>query len=56
MEEVTYWNKEMETLPRKRLEELQLQRFRERMQYVYERSPMYRRKYDDAGIKPSDIQ
>jgi phenylacetate-CoA ligase len=56
MEKVTYWNKEMETLPREKLEALQLQRFRERMQYVYERSPMYRRKYDEAGIKPSDIQ
>ena len=56
MEEVTYWNKEMETLPRDKLEALQLQRFRERMQYVYERSPMYRRKYDEAGIKPSDIK
>ena len=56
MEQVTYWRKEIETLPRERLEELQLQRFRERMQYVYERSPMYKRKYDEAGIKPSDIR
>jgi phenylacetate-CoA ligase len=55
MEQVTYWNEEMETLPREKLEQLQLQRFRERMQYVYERSPMYKRKYDEAGIKPADI-
>lgn len=56
MEEVTYWKKEIETLSREKIEELQLQRFRERMQYVYERSPMYKRKYDEAGIKPSDIR
>ena len=56
MEEVRYWRKEMETLSREKLEELHLQRFRERMQYVYERSPMYRRKYDEAGIKPSDLR
>ena len=56
MEEVTYWRREMETLPREKLEELQLQRFRERMQYVYERSPMYKRKYDEAGIKAPDIR
>jgi phenylacetate-CoA ligase len=56
MEQVTYWNKEMETLTRERLEEIQLERFKERMQYVYERSPMYRRKYDEAGIKPLDIR
>jgi phenylacetate-CoA ligase len=56
MEQVTYWNEEMETLPREKLEQLQLQRFRERMQYVYERSPMYKTKYDEAGIKPADIR
>jgi len=56
MEQVTYWKKEIETLPREKLEGVQLQRFRERMQYVYERSPMYKRKYDKARIKPSDIQ
>jgi hypothetical protein len=56
MEPVTYWNKETETLPREKLEELQLQRFREQMQYMYDRSPMYRRKYDAAGIKPADIR
>lgn len=56
MEEVVYWKKDMETLPRERLEELQLKRFKKQMQYVYDRSPMYRRKYDEAGVEPSDIQ
>jgi phenylacetate-CoA ligase len=56
MEPVTYWNKEKEILPREKLEDLQLQRFRERMQYVCDRSPMYKRKYDKAGIKPADIR
>jgi phenylacetate-CoA ligase len=56
VEQVIYWRKEIETLPRERLEELQLQNFRERMQYVYDKSHMYKRKYDEAGIKPSDIQ
>ena len=56
MEDVTYWRREMETIPREELEELQLKRFKERMQYVYERSPMYRIKYDEAGIKPEDIR
>ncbi len=31
MEEVTYWRKEMETLPREKLAERQLKRFKERM-------------------------
>ncbi len=55
MTKVLYWNREMETMPRKEREALQLERFRERMTYVYEKSPMYRHKYDAAGIKPSDI-
>jgi len=56
MDQVSYWNKPLETLPRDQLQELQLQRFQERMAYVYERSPMYRRKFDEAGIKPADIR
>lgn len=56
MEAVQFWRKDIETLPRQELEALQLKRFKERMQYVYERSLMYRRKYDEAGIKPSDIR
>ncbi|MHB8766600.1 MAG: phenylacetate--CoA ligase family protein, partial [Deferrisomatales bacterium] len=51
-----YWRKELETLPRPELAELQLRRFRERMEYVYARSPFYRRKFDQAGVKPADIR
>jgi phenylacetate-CoA ligase len=55
MHEISYWKKEMETLPRDRLEALQLERFKKQMAYVYEKSPFYRKKLDRAGIKPSDI-
>lgn len=56
MSEVSYWRKELETMPRAGLGELQLRRFRERMAYVYEHSPMYRRKYDEAGVRPQEIR
>ena len=56
MKPVTYWNKEIETLPREKLEEMQRQKFKDQMQYVYDHSPMYKRKYDEAGIKPADIR
>lgn len=56
MEKVNYWNRELETLPRHKIESLQLERFKERMTYVYDKSPLYRKKYDKAGIKPSDIK
>lgn len=56
MEGVTYWRPETETLPREKLEEFQLSRFQKRLEYVYEGSPMYRRKLDQAGVRPSDIR
>jgi len=34
MEEVRYWQEEIETLPREELRALQLKRFKERMAYV----------------------
>lgn len=55
MQAALFWRKEYETLERCELEKLQLTRFRERMQYVYDRSPFYKRKYDAAGIHPRDI-
>lgn len=56
MKEVCYWSKETETLPREKLAELQLKKFKNQMQYVYERSPFYHRKFDQARIKPEDIR
>ena len=50
-----YWEKELETASRRDLDKLQLSLFKRKMQYVYDNSPMYRRKYDQAGIKPDDI-
>ena len=50
-----YWEKELETASRRDLENLQLSLFKGKMQYVYDNSPMYRQKYDQAGIKPDDI-
>ncbi|MBI5441091.1 MAG: AMP-binding protein [Deltaproteobacteria bacterium] len=54
--DVHFWRRDLETLPRDELRKLQLQRFQERLRYVYERSPMYRRKFDDAGVRPSDLR
>jgi phenylacetate-CoA ligase len=51
-----YWNEEMETMPRDRLERLQLERLQRIVDYVYHRVPHYRRKMDEAGVKPSDIR
>jgi phenylacetate-CoA ligase len=50
------WNPLLETLPRADLEQLQLRKFREQCAYAYDHSPFYRRKFDEAGIHPSDIE
>ena len=49
------WSKE-ETLSRKEIESLQLERLKETVERVYEKVPAYRQKMIDAGVKPSDIK
>jgi len=50
------WKPELETISRDGLLEYQLRLFRNQMAHVYERSPMYRRKFDEAGVRPQDIK
>ena len=50
------WNKEAECMPREELEKLQAERLRWTVRRCYENVPLYRRKFDEAGIKPSDIR
>ncbi len=47
---------EVETLPREALEALQLRRLKETVERVYATVPFYRRKFDEAGVTPSDIK
>ncbi len=49
------WSKE-ETLSRKEIEELQLERLKETVNRVYEKVPAYAKKMDEAGVKPEDIK
>ena len=49
------WSKE-ETLDRSEIERIQLERLKETVNRVYEKVPAYRKKMDDAGVKPEDIQ
>lgn len=50
------WNEEFETLPREALEALQLKRLQSTMERVYATVPFYKKRFDQKGIKPSDIQ
>lgn len=51
-----YWNEAIETLDRKNLEELQLERLKDIAKFSYENSPYYKRSFDAAGVKPEDIK
>ena len=50
------YNKQMETMPRKKIEELQLQRLRKTVNLVYENVPHYKKTIKEMGITPSDIK
>jgi phenylacetate-CoA ligase len=51
-----YWNPILETLPREKLEQLQLKKFQEIFTWAYEHSKFYHKLYSDAGIEPGDIK
>ena len=50
------WNEEYETLPREALEALQLKRLKAQVARVHATVPYYRKKMEDAGVTPDDIQ
>lgn len=50
------YNIEAETMPVEKLRELQSKRLADTVRRVYENVPFYRKKFDDAGISPSDIR
>lgn len=49
------WSKE-ETLSRQEMEEIQLSRLKETVHRVWEKVPPYRKKMEEAGVKPEHIQ
>ena len=54
-QERKYWEPEIETMPLDKLRKLQEERLQEIVAYAYEKTKFYRRKYDQAGVKPSDV-
>ncbi len=51
-----HWNPILECLDEERLRELQLRKFQQVVKWVWERSGLYRRKYEGAGVRPEDIR
>jgi phenylacetate-CoA ligase len=51
-----FWNPLLETLPREKLQALQVKKFRRIMAWAYEHSKFHRRLYEEAGVEPGDIR
>jgi len=51
-----FFNEEIETLSKSKLQALQLQRLQAIVERVYNQNQFYRKLYDEAGVKPSDIK
>ncbi|MEM2212461.1 MAG: phenylacetate--CoA ligase [Candidatus Nezhaarchaeales archaeon] len=56
MEKVRYWDPKVELMSVEEMRKLQLKRLKAVLNYVYERSAFYRRKFDQAGVKPDDLK
>lgn len=50
------FDREVETLSRKSLADIQLERLRWSLDQVYENVPHYRKKFDAVGLKPQDLK
>ena len=50
------WNRECECMPREELRRLQLARLQTTVDRVYHDVAFYRRRFDEAGVRPEDIR
>lgn len=51
-----FFHEEIETLPKNKLKALQLERLQSIVERAYTQNQFYRRLYDEAGVRPSDIR
>lgn len=56
MAESPYWNPKNETLPRDDIRRLQTHKLRQMTEWAYAKSPFHRRRFDEAGFRPEQIQ
>ena len=43
-------------MPREEMEALQLRKLKKSLHYAYDRSPLYKKKFDEIGFKPDDLK
>jgi phenylacetate-CoA ligase len=56
MSEKAYWNEEVETMEKGRLDELEGRLLGREVAYIFEHSPFYRRKMEEMNLFPKDIK
>jgi phenylacetate-CoA ligase len=56
MEENTYWNEEVETMAKGKLDELEGRMLCREVAYIFEHSPFYRRKMEEKNLAPESIK
>ncbi len=55
MELKKYWQPEAETMPREEIRKMQSEKLVKQVRHAYDHVPPYRKKMDEAGVKPEDI-
>lgn len=56
MPDGVYYDRELETMPWPRVQAMTFEKLQRQVGRVHDTSPYYRRKYEDAGVKPADIR
>ena len=51
-----FFQKDIETMPRQKLEELQLERLKHIVAYCYDNVPFYHKRLSEAGVTPDKIK
>ena len=51
-----YYQKEIETMPYEQLRQLQSERLVKQVRHVWDNVPYYRKKMEEKGVTPDDIQ
>ena len=52
---MSFFQKDIETMPRAELEKLQLEKLKHITKYCYDNVPLYKRKFDEAGFDCTKI-
>jgi len=50
-----YWDEKIETMPLEEMRKLQLDNLKKTLKWVYQRVPFYKKKFEEIGFKPEDL-